>query len=144
MAFGLETKKLLKAQIRARTARIFDLTQMQGFGDRRINQNSGGPKQRVAIAQALVSDPTVLLLDKRLGALDLKLRERMRLELKRIQREVGTTFIYVTHGQKEAITMSHRIVVLNHGKVEQTGDADAFYAPKTPFVANFIGATKFF
>ncbi|MGM0584224.1 MAG: ABC transporter ATP-binding protein [Pseudomonadota bacterium] len=145
IAFGLESKRMPEAEIEQRVEKMFDLIQMRGFGDRRISQISGGQQQRVAIARALVREPTVLLLDEPLGALDLKLREQMQLELKRIQREIGTTFIYVTHDQKEAITMSNRIAVMNHGRVEQIGDADAIYEnPRTSFVANFIGATNLF
>ncbi|MBU4426818.1 MAG: ABC transporter ATP-binding protein, partial [Proteobacteria bacterium] len=113
------------------------------FGDRKINQLSGGQQQRVAIARALINHPTVLLLDEPLGALDLKLRNQMQVELKRIQREVGTTFIYVTHDQGEALTMSNRIAVINNGIVEQIGESvDIYENPETIFVANFIGETN--
>ena len=145
IAFGLEMAGLSRAEIRTRVGEMLDLIQLPEYGERRINQLSGGQKQRVAIARALVNRPTVLLLDEPLGALDLKLREQMQLELKRIQRDVGTTFVYVTHDQKEAITMSNRIAVMNHGIVEQIGDAgDIYENPNTAFVANFIGETNLF
>ena len=145
IAFGLEMKGRSKREIEARVEAMLVLIQLEGYGGRRINQLSGGQKQRVAIARALVNEPTVLLLDEPLGALDLKLREQMQLELKRIQREVGTTFIYVTHDQKEAITMSNRIAVMNAGKVEQVGSVIEIYEhPRTAFVANFIGETNLF
>lgn len=145
IAFGLEMKGRSKSEIEARVEAMLALIQLEGYGGRRINQLSGGQKQRVAIARALVNEPTVLLLDEPLGALDLKLREQMQLELKRIQREVGTTFIYVTHDQKEAITMSNRIAVMNAGKVEQVGSVIEIYEhPRTAFVANFIGETNLF
>ena len=143
IAFGLEMKGVPREEIRKRVDKMFDLIQLPGYAERRIDQLSGGQKQRVAIARALVNEPTVLLLDEPLGALDLKLREQMQLELKRIQREVGTTFIYVTHDQKEAITMSNRIAVMNQGQVEQIGDSTEIYEfPRTAFVANFIGETN--
>jgi len=145
IAFGLEMKWKGKAEIRDRVERMFALIQLPGFAERKISQLSGGQKQRIAIARALVNEPTVLLLDEPLGALDLKLREQMQLELKRIQREVGTTFVYVTHDQKEAITMSNRIAVMDAGRVEQIDDATTIYErPRTPFVAGFIGETNLF
>lgn len=145
IAFGLEMKGFSKSEIRKRVDEMFDLIQLQGYAERKISQLSGGQKQRIAIARALVNHPTVLLLDEPLGALDLKLREQMQLELKRIQREVGTTFVYVTHDQKEAITMSNSIAVMNNGIVEQIGDAGEIYEnPRTVFVANFIGETNLF
>ena len=145
IAFGLEMKGFAKAEIERKVDRMFELIQLPGFAERKISQLSGGQKQRVAIARALVNEPTVLLLDEPLGALDLKLREQMQLELKRIQNEVGTTFVYVTHDQKEAITMSNTIAVMNDGKIEQIDDATTIYEkPKTVFVANFIGETNLF
>ena len=145
IAFGLEMARVSKAEARTRVGEMLDLIQLSEYGERRIDQLSGGQMQRVAIARALVNRPTVLLLDEPLGALDLKLREQMQLELKRIQREIGTTFVYVTHDQKEAITMSNRIAVMNHGVVEQIGDASEIYEnPNTAFVANFIGETNLF
>jgi spermidine/putrescine transport system ATP-binding protein len=145
ISFGLEMASVSKADARNRVGEMLDLIQLSDYGGRRIDQLSGGQMQRVAIARALVNRPTVLLLDEPLGALDLKLREQMQLELKRIQREIGTTFVYVTHDQKEAITMSNRIAVMNHGVVEQIGDANDIYEnPNTAFVANFIGETNLF
>jgi len=145
IAFGLEMQGLSKAETTTRVGEMLDLIQLPGYGARRISQLSGGQKQRVAIARALVRQPTVLLLDEPLGALDLKLREQMQLELKRIQREVGTTFVYVTHDQKEAITMSNSVAVMNNGVVEQIGDSNEIYEnPKTAFVASFIGETNLF
>jgi spermidine/putrescine ABC transporter ATP-binding subunit len=145
IAFSLEMRGMAKAEIRQRVGEILDLIQLPGYAERKISQLSGGQKQRVAIARALVNEPTVLLLDEPLGALDLKLREQMQLELKRIQREVGATFVYVTHDQKEAITMSDSIAVMNHGVVEQIGDSSGIYErPRTAFVAHFIGETNLF
>ena len=143
IAFGLEMSGESPTTIRSKVADMLDLVHLQGFADRRISQLSGGQKQRVAIARALVNRPTVLLLDEPLGALDLKLREQMQLELKRIQREVGTTFIYVTHDQREAITMSNKIAVINKGRIEQLDTAPEIYErPGTSFVAEFIGETN--
>jgi len=143
IAFGLEMKRTSKGQIKKAVFEVLELVELEGFAERRIHQLSGGQQQRVAIARALVNHPTVLLLDEPLGALDLKLRNQMQLELKRIQREVGTTFIYVTHDQGEALTMSNRIAVMNNGIIEQIGESDNIYEhPQTVFVANFIGATN--
>lgn len=143
IGFGLEMKGFSKDRIKKEANDMLDLIELSGFGDRKINQLSGGQQQRVAIARALINHPTVLLLDEPLGALDLKLRNQMQLELKRIQREVGTTFIYVTHDQGEALTMSNRIAVINNGIVEQIGESDDIYEnPETIFVANFIGETN--
>ena len=145
IAFSLEMSGVAKSEIRKRVGAILDLIQLPGYAERKISQLSGGQKQRVAIARALVNEPTVLLLDEPLGALDLKLREQMQLELKRIQREVGSTFVYVTHDQKEAITMSDSIAVMNQGVVEQIGDSNEIYErPRTAFVAHFIGETNLF
>lgn len=145
IGFGLETQRLSKSQVRSRVGEMLELIHLPDFGKRRIQQLSGGQKQRVAIARALVRQPTVLLLDEPLGSLDLKLREQMQLELKRIQREIGTTFVYVTHDQKEAITMSNSIAVMNEGVVEQIGDSNDIYEnPRTAFVAHFIGETNLF
>ncbi|MBW1713632.1 MAG: ABC transporter ATP-binding protein [Deltaproteobacteria bacterium] len=122
---------------------MLELIELPSFAERKIDQLSGGQKQRVAIARALVNKPTVVLLDEPLGALDLKLRNQMQLELKRIQREVGTTFVYVTHDQGEAITMSDHIAVMNQGRVEQIGlSAEIYDHPETVFVAGFIGETN--
>ncbi len=143
IGFGLEMKGFPKNKIKKEVLEMLNLTELSGFADRKISQLSGGQQQRVAIARALINHPTVLLLDEPLGALDLKLRNQMQLELKRIQREVGTTFVYVTHDQGEAITMSNRIAVINHGFVEQIGKSgDIYENPKTVFVANFIGETN--
>ena len=117
--------------------------QLTGYGARRPAQLSGGQRQRVALARALVNRPQVLLLDEPLGALDLKLRQGMQIELKRIQREVGITFIYVTHDQDEALTMSDRIAVFNEGRIEQVGPAAQVYEhPRTEFVAGFVGVSN--
>jgi spermidine/putrescine ABC transporter ATP-binding subunit len=143
IAFGLEMKRTSKEKIKQAVFEVLELVELEGFAERRINQLSGGQQQRVAIARALVNHPTVLLLDEPLGSLDLKLRNQMQLELKRIQREVGTTFIYVTHDQGEALTMSNRIAVMNNGIIEQIGESDNIYEnPQTVFVANFIGETN--
>jgi spermidine/putrescine transport system ATP-binding protein len=143
IGFGLEMKGFSKNKIKKQVGEILDLIEMTGFENRRIDQLSGGQQQRVAIARALVNRPTAVLLDEPLGALDLKLRNQMQLELKRIQRDVGTTFVYVTHDQGEAITMSDRIAVMNRGCIEQEGKSDDIYEnPQTVFVANFIGETN--
>ena len=143
ISFGLEMSGESKTSISTKVGNMLDLVHLTEFGNRKISQLSGGQKQRVAIARALVNQPTVLLLDEPLGALDLKLREQMQLELKRIQREVGTTFIYVTHDQKEAITMSNKIAVVNNGRIEQLDSSATIYErPKTSFVAGFIGETN--
>ena len=143
IGFGLEMKRVSTGKIKKAVYEMLDLVELSGFAERRISQLSGGQQQRVAIARALINHPTVLLLDEPLGALDLKLRNQMQLELKRIQREVGTTFIYVTHDQGEALTMSNRIAVMNNGIIEQIGESDNIYEnPQTVFVANFIGETN--
>ena len=143
ISFGLEMKRTPKEKIKKAVYEVLELVELEGFAERRIHQLSGGQQQRVAIARALVNHPTVLLLDEPLGALDLKLRNQMQLELKRIQREVGTTFIYVTHDQGEALTMSNRIAVMNKGIIEQIGESgDIYENPQTVFVANFIGETN--
>jgi spermidine/putrescine ABC transporter ATP-binding subunit len=144
IGFGLEMKKAARPAIRREVAAMLELIELPGFGDRRIHQLSGGQQQRVAIARALINKPTVVILDEPLGALDLKLRNQMQLELKRIQREVGTTFVYVTHDQGEAITMSDHMAVMNQGRVEQIGPCEEIYdRPQTAFVAGFIGETNF-
>lgn len=140
ISFALDVRHIDKAEISARVAKMLTLVQLDGFGTRKISEISGGQKQRVAIARALINQPAVLLLDEPLSALDLKLREQMQVELKRIQREVGATFIYVTHDQGEAITMSDRIAVMKDGVIEQLDTASAIYErPNTRFVASFIG-----
>lgn len=143
IGFGLEMKKQSKAEIGRAVGEMLELIELPGYDERKISQLSGGQKQRVAIARALINKPTVVLLDEPLGALDLKLRNQMQLELKRIQREVGTTFVYVTHDQGEAITMSDHIAVMNQGRVEQIGLSTEIYEePQTVFVAGFIGETN--
>lgn len=143
VAFGLVEKKVPKPEIKERVERMLDLVQLKNFGKRRPRQMSGGQRQRVAIARALVNNPKVLLLDEPLGALDLKLRKQMQSELKHLQQKLGITFIYVTHDQEEALTMSDRIAVMNNGVIEQIGTAQEIYEhPKTKFVAAFIGESN--
>ncbi len=143
VAFGLRRKKVDKAEIARRVAEALALVELEGREKRRPRQLSGGQQQRVALARALVNRPRALLLDEPLGALDLKLRQAMQLELKRIQREVGITFVYVTHDQEEALTMSDRLVVMNAGRIEQLGSPRELYEhPATRFVANFIGTSN--
>ena len=138
VAYGLKVKKVPKAEIKERVTEMLKLVQLEGFGKRRITQMSGGQKQRVAIARALINRPKVLLLDEPLGALDLKLRKQMQIELKRLQRKLGITFVYVTHDQEEALTMSDRIAIINQGVLEQVDTAfDIYEHPKTRFVAGF-------
>jgi spermidine/putrescine transport system ATP-binding protein len=143
VAFGLRRKKVSKSDVRERVKRYLDLVQLRGYDERRPSQLSGGQQQRVALARALVNEPAVLLLDEPLGALDLKLRKQMQLELMRIQREVGVTFVYVTHDQEEALVMSDRLAVMAHGRVEQIGHPEDIYErPATRFVAGFIGTSN--
>jgi spermidine/putrescine transport system ATP-binding protein len=143
VAFGLRRKRVSKSDIRDRVKRYLDLVQLRGYDERRPSQLSGGQQQRVALARALVNEPSVLLLDEPLGALDLKLRKQMQLELMRIQREVGVTFVYVTHDQEEALVMSDRLAVMAHGRVEQIGHPEDIYErPATRFVAGFIGTSN--
>jgi spermidine/putrescine transport system ATP-binding protein len=143
VAFGLRRRKVEGREIARRVAEALELVHLQGFERRKPNQLSGGQQQRVALARALVNRPQVLLLDEPLGALDLKLRRRLQLELKRIQTEVGITFVYVTHDQEEALTMSDRIAVMHAGRVEQLGTPEELYErPATRFVADFIGTTN--
>ena len=140
VAFGLKIKKMPKDLIKQKVADILALVGLAGYQDRNVTLLSGGQQQRVAIARALVNEPKVLLLDEPLGALDLKLRKGMQLELKRIQKEVGITFIYVTHDQEEALTMSDKIVVMNEGIIQQIGTPiDIYNEPENQFVAKFIG-----
>lgn len=144
VAFGLEMKKVGKNEIKRRVPEVLELVQLHGMEERKPKQLSGGQQQRVALARALVNRPKVLLLDEPLGALDLKLRKAMQLELKQIQNEVGITFVYVTHDQEEALTMSDRIAVMNDGVVKQVGGPREIYEhPKNRFVADFIGETNF-
>lgn len=141
IGFGLRERKVPKGEIRERVQRMLDLVELPDRGKRKPRQLSGGQQQRIALARSLVIEPTVLLLDEPLGALDLKLRKQMQIELKRIQQQVGITFIYVTHDQEEALTMSDRIVVMNDGRVEQDGAAEEIFDnPRTRFVAEFMGA----
>ncbi len=143
VAFGLRRRKVSNADVKKRVTDMLDLVELPGFEGRKPGQISGGQAQRVALARALVNKPAVLLLDEPLGALDLKLRKQMQVELKRIQQEVGITFIYVTHDQEEAMTMSDRIAVMNHGRYEQLGDPEVLYErPKTRFVAGFLGVSN--
>ena len=141
--FGLRIKKLGKAEARGRIERMIAAVRMEGFESRHPAQLSGGQQQRVALARALVNQPEALLLDEPLGALDLKLRKEMQLELKSIQQQTGTTFVYVTHDQEEALTMSDRVAVMNGGNVEQVDDPRSLYEqPRSEFVADFIGTSN--
>ena len=143
VAFGLKRRKVEKGEITQRVGEALDLVRLGDYARRKPNQLSGGQQQRVALARALVNRPNVLLLDEPLGALDLKLRRQLQIELKRIQVEVGITFVYVTHDQEEALTMSDRIAVMHAGKVEQLGTPEELYErPATRFVADFIGTTN--
>ena len=141
--YGLKVKKVAKDERRARALDALAAVQLAGFDDRKPSQLSGGQRQRVALARALVNRPKVLLLDEPLGALDLKLREQMQLELKTLQRELGITFIFVTHDQEEAMTMSDRIAVFNAGRIEQLDTPEAIYQkPATQFVTQFVGQSN--
>ena len=143
VAYGLKRRGRPAEEIRRRVAEMLELVDLAGYGPRRPTQLSGGQQQRVALARALVNRPALLLLDEPLGALDLKLRKQMQLELKRIQNEVGITFVYVTHDQEEAMTMSDRIGVMNRGRLEQVGPPQEVYElPATEFVASFLGASN--
>ncbi|MDE0484629.1 MAG: ABC transporter ATP-binding protein [Candidatus Poribacteria bacterium] len=145
IAFGLQMKKLPKTEISHAIERSLDLIQLPGYGERKPNELSGGEKQRVALARALINEPTILLLDEPLSALDLKLRKQMQLELKALQRKVGITFVYVTHDQGEAMTLSDRIAVMNEGRILQVGMPSEIYdSPQSRFVADFIGTSNFF
>lgn len=143
IAFGLKIKKEPKDVIKQKVMRMLRLVNLEDYADRSVTEMSGGQQQRIAIARALVNEPSVLLLDEPLGALDLKLRKEMQLELKRIQEEVGITFIFVTHDQEEALTMSNKIVVMRDGEIQQVGSpTDIYNCPTNEFVANFIGETN--
>jgi spermidine/putrescine transport system ATP-binding protein len=143
VAFGLRRAKRPKAEIKERVARALELVQLTGYERRKSSQLSGGQQQRVALARALILNPAVLLLDEPLGALDAKLRKALQLELKGLQQEVGITFLYVTHDQEEALTMSDRLAVMNAGRVEQVGaPQDVYEDPQTVFVADFLGASN--
>src|SRR5204862_1332148 len=142
-AFGLERRGVKKDELKGRVREMLELIGLAGFERRKPRQLSGGQQQRVALARALVNQPRLLLLDEPLGALDLKLRKQMQLELKRIQSEVGITFLYVTHDQEEAMTMSNRLAVMRHGRIEQIGGPEEVYErPRTGFVAGFLGASN--
>jgi putative spermidine/putrescine transport system ATP-binding protein len=141
--YGLKVKGIAKQECNARALEALKQVRLEGYGERKPSQLSGGQRQRVALARALVNRPSVLLLDEPLGALDLKLREQMQIELKELQREVGITFIFVTHDQEEALTMSDRIAVFNNGKIEQLGTPREIYEnPVSSFVSEFVGQTN--
>jgi len=143
IAFGLRRRKTPSNEIKHQVAFMLDLVELPGYEQRKPSQLSGGQQQRVALARALVNNPRVLLLDEPLGALDLKLRKQMQVELKRIQSEIGITFIFVTHDQEEAMTMSDRIAVMRHGRIEQLGAPEELYErPQTDFVAGFLGVSN--
>jgi putative spermidine/putrescine transport system ATP-binding protein len=143
VAYGLMVRGVGKAERHRRAADLLDLVALGGLGGRRPAELSGGQRQRVALARALINQPEVLLLDEPLGALDLKLRQQMQTELKALQRQVGITFVYVTHDQEEALGMSDRLAVFNHGRIEQIGTPEAIYEhPATAFVAGFVGASN--
>lgn len=143
IGFGLRQRGIDKHEIKKRVHTVLERVGLPGIGSRAVSQLSGGQKQRVAIARCMVLEPDVLLLDEPLGALDLKLREHMKIELKKLQAEFNTTFVYITHDQSEALVMSNQIAVMNHGMFEQVGSAhELYYEPKTPFVAGFVGETN--
>ena len=145
IAFGLKLKKLPKEEIRKKVKRVLDIVDLEGFENRKISTLSGGQQQRIAIARALVNEPEILMLDEPLGALDLKIRQEMQLELKHMHDELGITFIYVTHDQEEALTMSDKIVVLSEGRIQQIGTPEDIYnEPQNAFVADFIGESNIF
>ena len=145
IAFSLEVRGTGKVQRRKRADELLELVALSGQGDKKVHELSGGQRQRVAIARALAIEPEVLLLDEPLSALDLKLRQKMRTELREIQKRVGITFIYITHDQGEALTMSDRIAVMNQGELEQIGSCHNVYeSPRTPFVATFVGENNAF
>jgi putative spermidine/putrescine transport system ATP-binding protein len=141
--YGLRIRKVAREERRRRAAEALDTVRLPGLGGRKPNQLSGGQRQRVALARAIVNRPKVLLLDEPLGALDLKLRQEMQVELKRIQQEVGITFVYVTHDQEEALTMSDRLAVFNAGRIEQIGaPAEVYERPASEFIAGFVGVSN--
>jgi len=143
IGYGLRVKGVPRAERRDRVKRALQMVRLSGLESRRPNQLSGGQRQRVALARAVINEPEVMLLDEPLGALDLKLRQDMQLELKRIQKEVGITFVYVTHDQEEALTMSDRMAVMSNGRIEQTGPpVEVYERPATEFVAGFIGISN--
>ncbi len=145
IAFGLKQKKMDRNTIIKKVKKVLDLVDLEGFENRKVSTLSGGQQQRVAIARAVVNEPEILLLDEPLGALDLKMRKEMQLELKAMHKELGITFIYVTHDQEEALTMSDKIVIMNQGQIQQIGTPEDIYnEPKTAFVADFIGESNIF
>lgn len=145
VAFGLRIQKCSESDIKRRVGKMLELVNLSGFEKRKVDALSGGQQQRIAIARALVNEPKVLLLDEPLGALDLKLRKEMQMELKNMQRELGITFIYVTHDQEEALTMSDKIIIMNKGRIQQIGDPVSIYnEPINAFVADFIGESNIF
>ena len=140
IAFGLKLKKLPKTEIVKKVKKVLEMVDLEGFEDRKVATLSGGQQQRIAIARALVNEPEILLLDEPLGALDLKMRKEMQIELKGMHDRLGITFIYVTHDQEEALTMSDKIVVMSEGEIQQIGTPEDIYnEPKNAFVADFIG-----
>jgi len=145
IAFGLHIKKINDKEIAKKVAKMLELVNLKGFEKRSVHSLSGGQQQRIAIARALVNEPKVLLLDEPLGALDLKLRKEMQIELKNMQRELGITFVYVTHDQEEALTMSDKIIIMNQGEIQQIGSPiDIYNEPENAFVADFIGESNIF
>ena len=141
--YGLRVRKVVKSERRAKASEALARVRLEGYGARKPGQLSGGQRQRVALARAIVNTPRALLLDEPLGALDLKLRQELQIELKQLQQELGMTFVYVTHDQEEALTMSDRIAVFNHGRIEQVGSpAEMYEHPATTFVAGFIGTSN--
>ncbi len=143
VGYGLARRGVARGEIRRRVGEMLERVSLGGAQDKQIDQLSGGQKQRVAIARSLVLEPTLLLLDEPLGALDLKLREHMKIELKQLQAGFGTTFVYITHDQSEALVMSDRVAVMNQGRFEQVGTPqELYYTPQTPFVAGFVGANN--
>jgi putative spermidine/putrescine transport system ATP-binding protein len=143
IGYGLRVKRVSKPEREKRVQRALEMVRLGGLGHRRPNQLSGGQRQRVALARAVINEPEVLLLDEPLGALDLKLRQEMQIELKQIQQEVGITFVYVTHDQEEALTMSDRLAVMANGQIEQIGSpVEVYERPATEFVAGFIGISN--
>ncbi len=143
IGYSLMLKQVPRQQRQKQVDEMLELVQLKGMGDRKLTQLSGGQRQRVALARSLINQPTVLLLDEPLGALDLKLRQQMQIELKAIQARLGITFVYVTHDQEEALTMSDRMAVFNQGKIEQIGSPSQVYEhPATSFVANFVGVSN--
>lgn len=145
ISFGLKIKKISSEEIKSKVSKVLNLVNLKGYEKREITSLSGGQQQRIAIARALINEPEVLLLDEPLGALDLKLRKEMQIELKNMQKELGITFIYVTHDQEEALTMSNKIVIMNNGFIQQIGRPEDIYnEPKNSFVATFIGESNIF